>query len=198
MIQLDGSWSLGPKGPPQWSGQKSSSNFGTEFPHYRPPRPNRGLFSSQNKTGGLLLWDQFILGFESRFGEGWFSTFLVPLLLIVSKGNGPKWSIWPTTGPFHSIFVAIIFARQNNTNDTKVTQFGVYDGEIWRICGGKWGSRRGQLGICPPIGCFQAQLLPELGAIFLKTASWGAHTQSTFQKYPFLGPQLTTFGDLLL
>ena len=32
-----------------------SSNFGTEFPHYRPPRPNQGLFSSQNRTGGLPL-----------------------------------------------------------------------------------------------------------------------------------------------
>jgi hypothetical protein len=63
-IQLDGSWSLGPKGPPRWSGQKYSSNFGTVFPHYRPARPNQGLFSSQNKTGGLPVWYLIVLGFE--------------------------------------------------------------------------------------------------------------------------------------
>ena len=59
MIELDGSWSLGPKGPPQWSGQKSNSNFGTKFPHYRPPRPNQNLFS-------LTLWYQIIMGFEKQ------------------------------------------------------------------------------------------------------------------------------------
>ena len=36
---IDGSWSLGPKGQPQSSGQKFSSNFNTEFPHNRPPCP---------------------------------------------------------------------------------------------------------------------------------------------------------------
>jgi len=55
LTKLNGPQSLGAIGPPQWSGQKSSSNFGTEFPHYRSPRPSQGLFSSQNKTGELPL-----------------------------------------------------------------------------------------------------------------------------------------------
>jgi hypothetical protein len=71
---------FGAKRTTQWSGQKSSSNFSTEFPQYRPPRPKQDLFSSQNTTGGLPVWYQsWVL--KSRFGEGWFSTFLAPLLL---------------------------------------------------------------------------------------------------------------------
>ena len=35
--------------------RSNSSNFGTEFPHNRSPSPKQGLFSSQNKTGGLPL-----------------------------------------------------------------------------------------------------------------------------------------------
>ena len=38
-----------------------------------------------------------------------FPPFLVPLLLIFSRGNGPKWGTWPTTAPFCPIFVAMIF-----------------------------------------------------------------------------------------
>jgi hypothetical protein len=38
-----------------------------------------------------------------------FPTFLAPLLLILSKENGPKWGTWPTTAPFCPIFVAMLF-----------------------------------------------------------------------------------------
>ena len=38
--------------------------------HYRPPRLNQGLFSSQNKTGGLPLWYQTILSFEKYIWWG--------------------------------------------------------------------------------------------------------------------------------
>jgi len=54
---------LGPKDHPGGL-DRNTANFGTEFQHYRPPRPNQGPFSSQNKTGGLPLWTLIILGFE--------------------------------------------------------------------------------------------------------------------------------------
>ena len=38
--------------------------------HYRPPSLNQGLFSSQNKTGGLPLWYQTILSFEKYIWWG--------------------------------------------------------------------------------------------------------------------------------
>jgi len=84
-----GSWSLGPKGPTQWSGQKSSSNFGTEFPHYRLPRPNQGLFSSQNKTEGLPLWCHIILCVEKQIW--WrlvFHLFGTPFVDFLSREMG--------------------------------------------------------------------------------------------------------------
>jgi hypothetical protein len=54
------------------------------------------------------------LAFKIGFGEVWFFTFLAPLLLIFSKGNGPEWGICPNTGPFYSIFVSMIFIYQKN------------------------------------------------------------------------------------
>ena len=45
---------FGAKRTTQWSGQKSSSNFGTEFPQYRPPRPNQGLFHPKIRQEDFL------------------------------------------------------------------------------------------------------------------------------------------------
>jgi hypothetical protein len=39
-------------------------------------------------------------------------------------------------------------------------QIGAIVGEIWRIGSEMWGSRRGQLDVCPET-CFQAQVSPE-------------------------------------
>jgi hypothetical protein len=63
----------------------------------------------------------------------------------------------------------------------KMTQIGSVGGEIWQIGGKKWGSRRGQLGMCAPTGTFQAQ---ELSAAYiwllsLEFASWRTHTLRT-------------------
>ena len=85
MIKLDDSWSSGPREPPQWSGQESSSNFGPEFPHNRPPRPKQDLFSSQNKTRRGLVWYQIILDFEEQI---WWR--LVFHLLLIFQGKWAK------------------------------------------------------------------------------------------------------------
>ena len=39
-----------------------------------------------------------------------------------------------------------------------------------------------------------AKISEHLWVLSLETASWGAHTQFTFQKYPCLGPQMTSSG----
>jgi len=49
---------------------RNTANFGTKFPHYRPPRSNQGLFLSRNKRRGLPLWYQIILGFKKYIWWG--------------------------------------------------------------------------------------------------------------------------------
>ena len=46
---VDGSQSLGPNGPPQWSGQNISSVFGTDYLRNDPPRSTQGLFTSKHE-----------------------------------------------------------------------------------------------------------------------------------------------------
>jgi hypothetical protein len=134
--QLDGPQSLGSIGPPQWSGWDSCSNFGTEFSHFRPPLPNQSLFSSQTRWQHFLYDTKSSWILKSKYGEVWFPTFLAPLSLIFSKGNRPKWSIWPTTGSFCLIFIAIIFFIEMLTIHIKMTQIRSVGGEIWEN-GGK-------------------------------------------------------------
>jgi hypothetical protein len=71
--------------------------------------PTRASFHPKTRQEDFLYDTKLSWGLKSIFGEGWFSTFLAPLLLIFSEGNGPKWSIWPSTAPFCPIFVAVIF-----------------------------------------------------------------------------------------
>jgi len=52
------------------------------------------------------------------------------------------------------------------------------------------GARRGQLGMCDLAGNIQAQVL-SAGVLSFIAASWGAHTQFTFQKYAFFRPSST-------
>jgi len=92
-IVFDGPQSLGSIGPPQWSGQKSSSDFGTEFPHYRPLGPIRTSFHPKTRQEYFLYHKAPAWLLKSKFGEGCIFTFLAPLFLIFSKENGPKWSI---------------------------------------------------------------------------------------------------------
>ena len=107
--------------------------------------PQPGPLDNYLKTKEDFLYDtKSSWGLKSRFGEGWFSTLLEPLLLIFSKGNGPKWSIWPTTGPFHSIFIAMIYICQKNIFDILMVQIGADIGEIWRIGNEMLGARHGQ------------------------------------------------------
>ena len=140
--------------------------------------PTRASFHPKTRQEDFFYDTKSSWALKSRFGESY--TFLAPLLLISSRGNGPKCSIWPTTGPFYSIFVAMILIYQKNIIDTKMAQFGVLDGEIWRICGEKWGSRRGKSDVCPKAGSFQAQVFSasglHLGTELRNCQFWGPHS----------------------
>jgi hypothetical protein len=100
---------LGPKGPTQWSGQKSSSNFGTEFHITGHHAPTRASFHPKTRQEDFLYDTKSSWVQKNTFGESRISTFLAPLLLIFSKENGPKWGIWPSAAPFCPIFVAMVF-----------------------------------------------------------------------------------------
>ena len=92
--------------------------------------PSRASFHPKTRQENFLYHYASAWLLKSRFGEGWFSTFLAPLLLTFSKGNGPKWSIWQTTGPFHSIFVAMIIIYQKSTIGAKTFRIGAVGGEM--------------------------------------------------------------------
>jgi len=53
----------------------------------------------------------------------------------------------------------------------KMIQVGAVGGEIWRIGSEKWGSRRGQLGMCTPICSFQAKVF-SAGVLRARATSW--------------------------
>jgi hypothetical protein len=46
---------------------------------------------------------------KTGFGGTWYFTLFGTLFAGFYKGNGPKRGTWPTTAPFHPIFVAMIF-----------------------------------------------------------------------------------------
>jgi hypothetical protein len=54
--------------------------------------PSRTSFHPKTRQEDFLNDTKSSWVSKSRFGEGWFSTFLAPLSLIFSKENGPKWS----------------------------------------------------------------------------------------------------------
>jgi hypothetical protein len=90
---------------------------------------------------------------KSRFGEGWFSTFSAPLLLIFCKGNGSKWSERPSSWsgtpihskmehltnywvvPLHFCCNDIYLSKEHHC--LNMIQIGAVGGEIWRICSEK-------------------------------------------------------------
>ena len=142
---------MGPKGPPQWSGQKSSSNFCTECLRIEPPHSTQGLFSPQNTTGVLknrsTCWKPDLVELS-------FPPFLAPLLLIFQG----KWAKMGYLANYCSVSPNLkcrLFI--------KMTQIRSVGGDIWQIGGEKWGSRRRQLGTCAPTGPFQAQVLSASG-----------------------------------
>jgi len=59
------------------------------------------------------------------------------------------------------------------------------------MCGEKWGSRRGQLGMCDPTGTFQAQVLPAEQGLPL-----GAKLRRCQLGHPYSGhiPKVPLFG----
>jgi len=52
--------------------------------------PTKASFHPKTRWQHSLYDTKLSWVLKSRFGEGWFSTFLAPLLLIFFKGNGPK------------------------------------------------------------------------------------------------------------
>jgi hypothetical protein len=60
----------------------------------------RASFYPKTRQEEFLYDTKSSWGLKSIIGEGLFSTFLAPFLLILFKGNGPKWGIWPSTAPF--------------------------------------------------------------------------------------------------
>ena len=66
--------------------------------------------------------------------------------------NSMCWPTSPTTWSFHSIFLAMIFVCYKDSIPPKIMWFGM--GLLWRFCGEKWGSRHGQLDVCPGPGWF--------------------------------------------
>jgi hypothetical protein len=80
---------LRPNGPPQWSGQKSSSNFGTECVRIEPPHSTQGLFSPQNTTGFFYDQESFDT-LKTGFGGTWFSTLFGTPFAEFVKGEWAK------------------------------------------------------------------------------------------------------------
>jgi len=67
---------------------QNSKFFGTEFPHYRQPRPNQGLFHPKTWQEDFLYDTISSWVLKSRFGEGWLSTFLAPFCWFSSREMG--------------------------------------------------------------------------------------------------------------
>jgi hypothetical protein len=188
----------GQKEPPQWSGQKSSSNFGTEFPHNRPPRPNQDLFSSQNKTGGLSLWYQIVLGFEKYIW--WrliFHLFGTPFADF-SKGNGGEIGQNGVSGQVLLRFAPFLLQEyfywnvdDSYKNDTNQV-IGWWDMREWWWKIGF--TPRAIKHVCPSWQHSSSGANSYLWILSLIVASLGAHAQFTFQKHPFFRPLSTPSG----
>jgi len=163
-----------------------------EFPHYSPPRPNQGLFSSQNKTGGLPLWYQIIRGFEKYIW--WDADFL--------QG---KWAKMGYLAKYCSVLphfcCSDIFLLKCEWFILKWHKSGQWGWDmrelwwkigftpraIWHFCR-DWQHSSSRAISSPD----QALALGYLWELSLIVASPGHRTQFTFQKYPCLGPQMTT------
>jgi hypothetical protein len=99
----------------------------------------------------------------------------------------------PTSWPFHSISFAMMFVYYKDSISPKIMWFGNVGGLLEILC---W-----KIGFTPQVNrhfcpswqhsCSGA-ISSSLWVLSLIVVSWGAHTQFTFQKYPCLGPQMTT------
>ena len=81
-------------------------------------------------------------------------------------------------------------------------QIGEVGDLVWRICGRKWGARRGLPGMCPQICYPQAEVLckAEVNILMpsLKLPNWGAHTRGTFEKHAHFGGSCPPLENCLL
>ena len=77
--------------------------------HYALPRVSFHLKTRQD----YFIHDEGSFGMlKTGFGGTWYFTLFGTLFAGFYKGNGPKRGTWPTTAPFHPIFVAtIIFIK---------------------------------------------------------------------------------------
>jgi len=94
--------------------------------------------------------------------------------------------IIPSTEPFSFKYISMIFffLFSKDSIPFKIFQIGAVGDLVWRICGKRWGPRRGQLDVSPPICWFQAQMLP-LGAKLRISKLGGPYTIPSLKTPPF-------------
>jgi len=154
--------------------------------------PTRASSHPKTRWQHLLCDTKSSWVLKSRFGEGWLSTFWAPLVLIFFNGNGP-WSIWSTTGSFCPIWYSFLkfrrFIKKNDTN--QVSGWWDVREKWWKIGFTPQANRH----FCPSWQhSISSAISSYLWVLSLIVASWGAHTQFAFQKYPFFRPFSTPFG----
>ena len=103
-------------------------------------------------------------------------------------GNGSNPHKTPTTQPISFIFVAMIFFSDKDCIPFKYPRLVQW--VIWyEEFGKKWGSRRGQLGMCPITCTIQAQgvinRVLHLGAMLRKCKLWGPYSGNISKVPPF-------------
>jgi len=133
---------------------------------------------------------------KSRFGKGWFSTFLAPLLLIFSKGNGPNgvsdhltndWVVLP-----HFCCNDILYWNSYINDSNQVSGWWEMREWWWKV-----GFTPRKIRHWSPSwqysssGATSSPYSRQPLGVELIFASPGNHTQFTFQKYPHWGLPLT-------
>jgi hypothetical protein len=159
------------------------------------PQPEPLLIPKQDSNTSFMIPNH--LGFyRVDLVKVKFPPFWHPFCWLFLKENGSKWSIWPTTGSFCLIFVAMILSIENSyKNDTNQVS-GWWDMREWWWKIGftprkirHWSPSWQHLSL--------SAISSYLWVLSLIVASWGAHTQFTFQKYPFFRPSSTPSGKVL-
>jgi hypothetical protein len=122
----------------------------------------------------------------------------IPNRVAFAWENSICWPRSPTTSPFHSIFVAMIFIYQNNNIELKLVQ--IWMSKWCDMADKQWtvGSTPRKIRHWSPswLQSSPGAISSYLWFLSLIVTSWGTSTQFTFQKHPCLGPQMTSSGKL--
>jgi hypothetical protein len=115
------------------------------------------FFTSKHDRSISFIMRNRLGCWKTDYGGTWYSTLFGTPFADISREmgqNGVPGQLLLRFAPFLSQWYSLLKCRLFIQNDT----IGSVGGEIWQIGGEKWGSRRGQLGICAATGCFQAQV----------------------------------------